>query len=156
KALLISADGEKYSPEEIEETITTESDLVAQVMVYNDHRKYTTALVTLDEEKVKAAIEADGLNTAGEVLNRVKESFYAFEAAGKHFPPQWIPSVFAVLPEPFTEANRMINSTMKMVRYRITDAYTDELEYLYTGEGHEVHNTRNVERVAQMFGVAAE
>ncbi len=156
KALLISADGEKYSPEEIEETITTESDLVAQVMVYNDHRKYTTALVTLDEEKMKAAIAAEGLSTASEVLDRVKQSFYAFEAAGKHFPRQWVPSVFAVLPEPFTEANRMINSTMKMVRYRITDVYADELEYLYADEGHDVHNARNVERVATMFGVAAE
>lgn len=156
KALLISADGEKYSPEEIEETITTESDLVAQVMVYNDHRKYTAALVTLDEEKVKAVIEAEGLSTASEVLDRVKQSFYAFEAAGKHFPRQWVPSAIAVLPDPFTEANRMINSTMKMVRYRITDVYADELEYLYADEGHDVRNARNVERVATMFGVGAE
>ncbi|MFW5744958.1 MAG: AMP-dependent synthetase, partial [Spirochaetota bacterium] len=156
KALLISADGEKYSPEEIEETIATESDLVAQVMVYNDHRKFTTALVTLDEEKVKAAIAAEGLSTASEVLDRVKQSFYAFEAAGKHFPRQWTPTVFAVLPEPFTEANRMINSTMKMVRYRITEVYADEIEFLYTDEGHDVRNTRNVERLATMFGVRAE
>ncbi len=48
KALLISQDGEKYSPEGIEEAIKNCSDLIAQTMVYNDHEKYTTALITLD------------------------------------------------------------------------------------------------------------
>ncbi len=154
KALLISEDGEKYSPEEIEETITTESDLVHQVMAYNDHRKYTTALVTLDEEKVKQLVETESLSSASEVLDRIRASFYAFQSDGRRFPSQWVPSVFAIVPEPFSEANRMINSTMKMVRYRITDAYQDEIDYLYTEEGSRIENPRNLERIGTMFGVA--
>ncbi|MDX9784665.1 MAG: AMP-binding protein, partial [Spirochaetia bacterium] len=37
KALLIAEDGEKYSPEEIEEAITTSTDLIDQIMVWCDH-----------------------------------------------------------------------------------------------------------------------
>jgi long-chain acyl-CoA synthetase len=48
KALLIGEDGEKYSPEEIEETIQSTSPFVYQIMLYNDHSKYTTAIITLD------------------------------------------------------------------------------------------------------------
>jgi hypothetical protein len=44
---------------------------------------------------------------------------------------------------------------MKMVRYKITGAYTDDIEYLYTDEGGAIANPRNVERLAEMFGVEA-
>ena len=53
KALLISHDGEKYSPEEIEEAICNCSDLVVQTMIYNDHKKFTTAIITLNIEKTR-------------------------------------------------------------------------------------------------------
>ena len=156
KALLISADGEKYSPEEIEETISTQADLVHQVMVYNDHRKYTTALVTIDPERIQSLIDTHGLTSAKQVLDRISESFYAFQEDGSHFPKQWVPAVFAVLPEQFTEANRMINSTMKMVRHRITETWAEELDYLYSSEGNTVHNPRNQSRIAELFGVSTE
>ncbi len=155
KALLISADGEKYSPEEIEETIATESDLVHQVMVYNDHRKYTTALVALDEQRLASVIRAEGITSAAQVIDRVRASFYSFARSGARFPKQWVPASFVILKEPFSEANRMINSTMKMVRYRITDAHTDELEYLYTDEGHHVENPRNLATVREMFELSS-
>ena len=51
------------------------------------------------------------------------------------FPERWLPSTFAVLPEPFTEQNQMINSTMKMVRGKIEKAYAKRIDYLYTAEG---------------------
>lgn len=38
KALLIAPDGEKYSPEEVEEAIINHSQAVSQLMVYNDHK----------------------------------------------------------------------------------------------------------------------
>ncbi|MCK9304455.1 MAG: AMP-binding protein, partial [Bacteroidales bacterium] len=36
KSLLIGSDGEKYSPEEIEETMVTQSRLIQQIMLYNN------------------------------------------------------------------------------------------------------------------------
>ena len=46
------------------------------------------------------------------------------------FPERWLPATFAVLSEPFTEQNQMINSTMKMVRGKIEKAYAARLEYI--------------------------
>ncbi len=45
KSLLISDDGEKYSPEGIEETITDRSQFIEQMMLYNNQNKYTSALL---------------------------------------------------------------------------------------------------------------
>ena len=45
KALLIAEDGEKYSPEEIEEAVTFSTDAIDQIMAWCEQKKYTTALV---------------------------------------------------------------------------------------------------------------
>ena len=50
KSLLISDDGEKYSPEGIEETITDRSPFIDQMMLYNNQNKYTSALLVPNRE----------------------------------------------------------------------------------------------------------
>ena len=57
KALLIAPDGEKYPPEEIEEIIAAYTNVFNQIVVYNDMKKHTTALVTLDEVSCKKIFE---------------------------------------------------------------------------------------------------
>jgi long-chain acyl-CoA synthetase len=57
------------------------------------------------------------------------------------------------LPEPFSEENKMINSTMKMVRHRITAAYGELLEFMYTDDGSTVHNDRNREVLRDRYGL---
>ncbi|MDO4756923.1 MAG: long-chain fatty acid--CoA ligase, partial [Parabacteroides sp.] len=59
------------------------------------------------------------------------------------FPDRWLPSTFAVLPEPFTEQNGMVNSTMKIVRGKIEKAYAARIEHLYTAEGKNIINEEN-------------
>lgn len=148
KALLISSDGEKYSPEEIEEAIQTLSPFVSQIMLYNDHRKYTSALVVLDEQEVRKFVTQEKIQSEIYLLDRITESILSLKRDpyyGKRFPSYWLPVTFAILPEPFTEQNRMINSTLKMVRYRIVEAYQDTIEYLYTEEGSRPKNPRNLE-----------
>ena len=148
KALLISSDGEKYSPEEIEEAIQTLSPFVLQVMLYNDHRKYTSALVVLDEGAVRSFVAQEKIQSEIYLLDRITESILSLKKDpyyGKRFPSNWLPVTFAILEEPFSEQNRMINSTMKMVRYRIVEAYRDTIEYLYTEEGSRGKNPRNLE-----------
>ncbi len=152
KALLIAPDGEKYSPETIEETITTTADLIAQIVAYNEHRKYTVAVCTLDEAKVHELLKRGEASTAEELLQRVEDSFYSYKERGIRFPAQWTPSTFIIAPEPFTEANRMVNSTMKIVRHAVIEAYADDIEYLYTDEGHAIRNPRNLGRVGKLLG----
>jgi long-chain acyl-CoA synthetase len=61
------------------------------------------------------------------------------------FPERWLPSCFAVLAEPFTAQNQMINSTMKMVRGKIEKAYADRIKYMYTSEGKQLLNQQNID-----------
>ncbi len=147
KALLISDGGEKYSPEEIEEAIANLSPVVRQIMLYNDHRKYTSALVVLDEEGVKKLAAELGIEDPKALLVAVTDSIFSFRKDayyGRRFPPQWLPVTFRLLEEPFSEQNFLINSSLKMVRYRIHERYRDEIEHLYTEEGSRPDNPVNL------------
>jgi long-chain acyl-CoA synthetase len=156
KALLISPDGEKYSPEEIEEAIVNTSELIEQAIVYNDHNRYTGALVTLDEEKVRARMAERGISDADALLDEIRSSLYSFEedpAYRRRFPSQWIPSTFQVLEEHFTEQNKMINSSMKVVRFKVLEAFADRIEAMYADDGQDHRNERNRQAVRTLFGL---
>ncbi len=154
KALLISEDGEKYSPEEIEEAIVNTSQYVNQVMIHNDHNKYTSALVTLNVSSLENYIKSKDITTAEDLLSSIKDSLLSFKEhqdyRGK-FPDKWIPSSFIILKEQFTEENHMINSTLKMVRYKIRETYQDKIDYMYTPEGNSAMNRKNIETLNEMF-----
>lgn len=153
KALLISDDGEKYSPEEIEAAIVGASELVHQALVYNDHRRYTTALVSLDLPKVELLLRSKKMSSI-DLLKEIRSSFYGFREDSRHhnrFPAAWIPSTFQIVPEPFTENNQMINSTMKMVRHKIIEHYRDLIDYMYRSEGNVFSNERNREVLRTLF-----
>ena len=143
KALLISEDGEKYSPEGIEEAMISNSELVGQAMVYNDQKKYTTAVVTIDPLKV-AKLKG---KASKEVLEMVKNDIEAFKSdpvyAGQ-FPKKWTPSYFYIAPEPFSEENKMVNSTLKMVRYKILEGHKNEIDKLYEGSASQVSDELNL------------
>ncbi len=146
KALLIAPDGEKYSPEEIEEAIMNGSELIEQALVYNDHCAYTGALLTIDEEKARSRIAERGITTADEFLDEVKADLYRFQedsAYARRFPSQWIPSTFQLLDGHFTEENGMINSTMKVVRPKVLEAYQERLEAMYAEDGQNHRNEAN-------------
>jgi long-chain acyl-CoA synthetase len=154
KALLIASDGEKYSPEEIEEAIINCSDFISQVMIYNDHKKYTSALAVLEGEKVARYIRENGITSAEELLPAIQDSFYSFKndpVYRNRFPSMWIPATFVILREPFSEENKMINSTMKMVRYKIVEAYQELLDYMYTPKGDSCANPKNLAVVNDLF-----
>ena len=59
------------------------------------------------------------------------------------FPDRWLPASFAVLPEPFTEQNGMVNSTMKVVRGKVEKHYADRIDHLFTAEGKQPLNAHN-------------
>jgi long-chain acyl-CoA synthetase len=156
KALLISEDGEKFSPEEIEEAIVNSSPVIAQVMVYNDHNKFTSALITVDREKLQRLVTEKNLSTEEDILALLKEQFYRVRMTPEYqgrFPEKWIPSTFQLIDEPFSEKNQFINSTMKMVRYRITGHYKERIDYMYTSRGKAVVNEQNKEAVRKILSL---
>jgi long-chain acyl-CoA synthetase len=142
KALLISDDGEKFSPEGIEESITAKSVLIDQVVLYNNQKPYTTAFL------VPNAIELKKLTSDPEEAARLIESEIAqYLKGGMYeglFPSRWIPSGLAFIEEHFSEKNGMVNSTMKIVKHVVYDTYQDRLNELYTAEGKKVTSTSNL------------
>lgn len=130
KALLIAADGEKYSPETIEEAIINSSRYVDQIMAYNEQCKFTSLLITLNTEALKA--DTAGKNV-GEVITIIEEDLLAFQNKSEYatIPAQWRPASFAIISEPFGEEHGLVNSTMKLVRHKVRDHYKDRLDELY-------------------------
>ena len=159
KSLLISQDGEKYSPEGIEETIVENSRYIDQLMLYNDHSPATVALLVPNREGLRAWMSQHGHdpNTpAGQdaVLQLLKGEIDAYRAGGRHggiFPERWLPSAFALLDQPFTEQNRLLNSTLKMVRGRIAEQYRERITGLFSGPGS-IFSEQNRSAVAALGG----
>ena len=62
KSLLIADDGEKFSPESIEEAMVQHSKFIDQCMLYNNQNAYTTALIYPNMPAVKSWLSAQNLN----------------------------------------------------------------------------------------------
>ena len=153
KSLLISSDGEKYSPEGIEEALVEKSKYIDQVMLYNNQSAYTTALIVPNREALKRKIAHFNFTLDTEegrkaAVKKLEEELAKYKKGGEFegmFPERWLPTTFAVLAEPFTEQNQMINSTMKMVRGKIEKAYAARIDYMYTAEGKQTQNQQNLD-----------
>jgi len=147
KALLISEDGEKYSPEEIEEAIVNSSSCIQQIMIYNDHQKFTSALITLNKKAVEELIKKEQITTFEELNKGLKQEMLLFSKQLEFkdkFPGKWIPSNFQIIGEEFSEENQLINSTLKMVRHRITERYQERLDLMYVKKAQELSMNENI------------
>lgn len=152
KSLLISSDGEKYSPEGIEEALVGQSKYIEQAMLYNNQSPYTIALIVPNMDSIKRMLAAMNLKPDSDegrkaALEKIESELNKYKKGGEFegmFPERWLPSTFAVLKEPFTEQNQMINSTMKMVRGKIEKAYAERINYLFTAEGKKIMNEQNL------------
>ena len=152
KSLLISADGEKYSPEGIEENLVESSKYIDGALLHNSQDPYTIALVTPNKEALKAYAKELGLDPASDeakekMLEKIQEEVNMYRKGGRLagvFPERWLPAAVCVLPEPWTEQNHFLNSSMKVVRGRVEEAYKEHMEYAYTPEGKNIINKMNL------------
>ena len=62
KSLLIGSDGEKYSPEGIEEAMVEQITFVDQIMLFNNQNPYTVALVVVNKAKIKDFLQKNKLD----------------------------------------------------------------------------------------------
>jgi long-chain acyl-CoA synthetase len=151
KSLLISSNGEKYSPESIEESLINNSSIIEQVLLYNDHKPYTVALIYPNVEAIKEFLTKNNLScddeeTCDKIIELFQKEIVRYKEGGDlagMYPSVWLPSTFALLGEGFTEQNGFLNSTLKMVRGKIIEYYKDRIDYLYTPEGRNIFNHRN-------------
>jgi len=155
KSLLISGDGEKYSPEGIEESLADNSKYIDQVLLYNNQNPYTTALIVPNKEALKRYVHAnkfqldwDSLEAKELALNKLQLEINEYKKGGKFegmFPERWLPSAVAVIGEPFTEQNGLVNSTMKIMRNKVEERYAQRIESLYTPGAKTIENKENIE-----------
>ena len=158
KSLLISSDGEKYSPEGMEEAMVDKSPYIDQVIVYNNQNPYTIALVVASKERLNQRLDEMGLK--GEERYRAAAKIVAEEVAkyraggiyADEFPDRWVPAVIALANEPFTEQNGLVNSTMKVVRNKVEKHFASAIEHAYTPEGKSVDNERNIAALKELLG----
>jgi long-chain acyl-CoA synthetase len=162
KSLLIASDGEKYSPEVIEEAITDSSGHIEQIMLYNSQSPFTVALLVPNKEALLHWLKGKGLSAKtpeGQeaALRLLEAELGAFREGGRHagmFPPRWLPAAVAVLGEGFTEQNHLLNSTLKMVRGRIAEFYAARIEHLFTPEAKDIVHPQNRTIIARLDGTS--
>ena len=158
KSLLISSDGEKYSPEGMEEAMVDKSPLIDQIMIYNNQNPYTIALVVASKEGLNRKLDELGLTgdaryteaaklLAGEIAKYRNGGVY-----GDEFPDRWVPAVVTFADEAFTEQNGLVNSTMKVVRNKVEKHFAANIEHAYTAEGKVVDNAMNIASLKKILG----
>ena len=152
KSLLIAADGEKYSPEGIEENLVESSKYIDGAILHNSQDPYTIALITPNKEALKAYAKGLGLDPETKeakvkMLELLQEEVNMYRKGGRlfgAFPERWLPAAVCVLPEPWTEQNHFLNSSMKVVRGRVEEAYKANMDFAYTPEGKNIVNDMNL------------
>ena len=152
KSLLIAADGEKYSPEGIEENLVESSKFIDGAILHNSQDPYTIALITPNKEALKAYVKELGLDpetkeAKEKMLEKLQDEVNMYRKGGRMFgafPERWLPAAVCVLPEPWTEQNHFLNSSMKVVRGRVEEAYKANMEFAYTPEGKNIVNEMNM------------
>jgi long-chain acyl-CoA synthetase len=127
-------------------------------MLHNDHDPYTVALIVPNTGAVVDWLGENGFSCITEegqeaALSLFQAEIDSFREGGEReglFEKEWLPAAFAVLGEGFSEENHLLNSSLKIVRRKITEFYADRLEHLYTPEGKDPFNRRNRTIIARM------
>ena len=152
KSLLIAADGEKYSPEGIEENLVESSKYIDGALLHNSQDPYTIALITPNKEALKAYVKELGMDPSTKeakvkMLELLQDEVNMYRKGGRHFgefPERWLPAAVCVLPEPWTEQNHFLNSSMKVVRGRVEEAYKENMAFAYTPDVKNIVNDMNL------------
>ena len=152
KSLLISSDGEKYSPEGFEDSLTDGSKFISQVILYNNQKPYTIVLIVPEKDALKEFVKGKRLDPESRegkvaMLEKIQAEIDSYRKGGAHegmFPERWLPAAVVICDEAFTLQNKMVNSTAKIVRGKVEEHYADRIAYAYTAEGKLLLNEKNL------------
>ncbi len=158
KSLLIASDGEKYSPEGMEEAIVDKSPYIDQILIHNNQSPFTGAIVVPNRDALRRELAARGIAddrraaAAAELLGAEIDRYRAGGSFAGEFPERWLPAGLALVAEPFTEQTGLVNSTMKVVRGKVEEHFRDRLEHLYMPEGRRLQNAENLAALKKIVG----
>ena len=158
KSLLIASDGEKYSPEGMEEAIVDKSPFIDQIIIHNNQNPFTGAIVVPNAEALRReldqrkAVGEERPAAAARILAAEIDKYRAGGVFAGEFPERWLPAGLAIVDEAFTEQNGLVNSTMKIVRSKVEERFRERLEYLYSPDGKQVENSENLKALKKLLG----
>ena len=134
KDLIITAGGKNIAPSRIEGIMTT-SKYINQVCVVGDKKKYLSAVVTLDEENIKAYAEKRKIpfKAVSDLLGHPDIKTLIDVEVGKK--NQGLPSFetikkVSIVPE-FTIENSMMTPTFKLKKNIILKNYAGTVDTMY-------------------------
>jgi long-chain acyl-CoA synthetase len=112
-------------------------------MLHNSQNAYTTALIYPNFAAIRSWLADSGKKagdeaTEREIIQQIESQINQFLPGGKFekmFPHRWLPASFALIGEGFTEDNHLLNSTMKIVRPKITEQFRERIEHMYIPAG---------------------
>jgi len=129
-----------------------QSPFIQQMMLYNNQNPYTSAMIIPDIEAINRELKKRNIKPGSEQGNRetvqmLLNEINQYKKGGQYedmFPERWLPATFVVLPETFSQENGLVNTTMKMVRGKICEYFSKELEFLYTPQAKNALNDVNL------------
>ncbi len=134
KDLIVTAGGKNVAPSAIEGLIAT-SPYISQVCVIGDRRKYLTALITVDQDNIKAYAAENGI--AGDSLDELLASERIngliqgiIDEKNTHFASFETIKKFRLLEE-FSIENGMLTPTLKVKRNIAMERFADVIDSMY-------------------------
>src|SRR6267143_1830496 len=137
---LIKTSGGKYiAPQAIEGALKTMSELISQVVVIGDRRKYVAVLVTVTEDQAKKVASEAG-EPAGSyrdaalsksVRARVQD---AIDRLNSTLPSYETIKRFTILDRDFSLESGELTPTLKVKRKAATQKYKPQIDSMYDGE----------------------
>ena len=123
--------------------------------MYNNQNPYTAALIVPNKDALKRYVSrkkpqlewnTDEAKTLA--LNKLQREINEYRKGGRFegmFPERWLPAAVAVIGEPFTEQNGLVNSTMKIMRNKVEEHYAERIETLYASGAKSIENLENID-----------
>ena len=140
---LIKTSGGKYiAPQAIEGALKTTSELISQVVVIGDLRKYVSVLLTVTEDQAKkvaaAASEPSGSYAEAAkskaVRGKVQEAVDKLNAT---LPSYETIKKFTILDRDFSQEQGELTPTLKVKRKACTQKYAKQIDAMYDGQSAE-------------------
>jgi long-chain acyl-CoA synthetase len=135
KDIIVTAGGKNVAPQNIENTLKTDP-WIANAMVYGDKRKFLSALIVPDFEKLEQFAEEEGiaydslpdLVKHDRIINLMNERVAAINSGLARYETI---KKFAVLDKDFTLTAGEITPTLKIKRKVVLERYQDILDSFY-------------------------
>ena len=136
KQLLVLSTGKNVAPGPIEDRFAA-NEFVEQCVVLGDGRKFVSALIVPNVERVAAWAEERGVDLPDDRAavcrdDRVRERIQAeVDRVNEGLEPYERIKRFRLVGEEFSEENDLLTPTMKKKRRNILDRFADEVELIY-------------------------